>query len=600
VIPHAVRKVKPWLVALVLVVSACTSGAAKRQALPTTVASTPPPLPIVTPHGDVAVGSEQEPGCLDWLSTCVTPSPGVFAVEANTLPRAYDFSADGIYKPSILITGEAGVRNNPEQMVTYNINPRAEWSDGQPITSNDFQYTWQQIVASPAPIDKSGYSRILTVDDTDPHTAIVTFSTPYPNWKQLFGGTYGIYPSHLLQNADFDTALKDGYTWSGGPWKIDHWSKGVELKLIPNMNYWGKKPDLNSVTIKFFTDPAAEQQAFQASQILALYPDAQHPLNAYLSRPGTSVNAVTGLSLVGLWFNVEQTPLNSKAVRQALAYATDRTTIAQEMFITAPVDSKPINSFFTPAYPKGYTEPFGKYHLDLTMVNTLMTGDGWAKGADGIWAKGVSKGVLTLKVDAANPSQMLAAQLLAAEWQLAGFQLTVAPEALTALHTDLTGGNFQVAVLAQTANDDDVGQCDLWCSKNIPKTGAGSATSGTGGSALGSGGSAVGAGGGVGGVGEVGSAAGVSAATAMNYARISDPTLDRLWTDADNNVDQNARLQDAVQGQAALADLVPAIPLVAVPDVLIVNTASLAVEGGQFLHNFVTGPYTYLSSWFLK
>ena len=47
--------------------------------------------------------------------------------------------------------------------------------------------------------------------------------------------------------------MKDGYTWSGGPWKIDHWTKGVELKLVPNVNYWGKKPDLNSVTITFFT-----------------------------------------------------------------------------------------------------------------------------------------------------------------------------------------------------------------------------------------------------------------------------------------------------------------------------------------------------------
>ena len=148
------------------------------------------------------MASEQEPACLDWIAACVTPSPGVYAVEANTLPRAYDFSADGIYKPSILITGEAGVTNTPDQTVTYTINPRADWSDGQPITSSDFKYTWQQIVASTAPIDKSGYSRILSVDDTDPHTAVVTFSTPYANWKQLFGGTYGIYPSHILQNED--------------------------------------------------------------------------------------------------------------------------------------------------------------------------------------------------------------------------------------------------------------------------------------------------------------------------------------------------------------------------------------------------------------
>ena len=563
---HPVRKLKPWLVALVVVVvAACTSGPARHQTLPT-AAPTTTPLPI-TPHGDLVVASEQEPGCLDWIAACVTPSPGVYAVEANTLPRAYDFSADGIYKPSILITGEAAVTSTPDQTVTYTINPRADWSDGQPITSSDFKYTWQQIVASTAPIDKSGYSRILSVDDADPHTAVVTFSTPYPNWKRLFGGTYGIYPSHILQNGDRDAAMKDGYTWSGGPWKIDHWTKGAELKLVPNVNYWGKRPDLDSVTIRFFTDPSVEQEAFQSGQVLAVYPDAQHSLAAYLGPSEATVSATTGLALEGLWFNVEQLPLNSKAVRQALAYATDRTTIAQEMFITTPTDSKPVNSFFTPAYPKGYTEPFAKYHVDSAMVNTLMAGDGWAKGADGVWAKGLQKASLTLKVDAGNPSQVLAAQLLTTQWQQAGFQLTVVPETSAVLGTDLPQGNFQVALFAYAAGDTDVAQCDLWCSKNILK---------------------------------VGGAAASPSPTAANYTRISDPTLDRLWTDVDNNLDQNARVQDAVQAQAALADLVPAIPLVAVPDVLVVNTSKLAVEGGQFLHNFMTGPYTYLNTWFLK
>ena len=355
--------------------------------------------------------------------------------------------------------------------MTYTINPRADWSDGQPITSSDFKYTWQQIVASTAPIDKSGYSRILSVDDADPHTAVVTFSTPYPNWKRLFGGTYGIYPSHILQNGDRDAAMKDGYTWSGGPWRIDHWTKGAELKLVPNVNYWGKRPDLDSVTIRFFTDPSAEQEAFQSGQVLAVYPDAQHSLAAYLGPSEATVSATTGLDLEGLWFNVEQLPLNSKAVRQALAYATDRTTIAQEMFITTPTDSKPLNSFFTPAYPKGYTEPFAKYHVDSAMVNTLMTGDGWSKGADGVWAKGLQKASLTLKVDAGNQSQVLAAQLLTTQWQQAGFQLTVVPETSAVLGTDLPQGNFQVALFSHLAGDTDVAQCDLWCSKNILKVG---------------------------------------------------------------------------------------------------------------------------------
>ena len=46
-----------------------------------------------------------------------------------------------------------------------------------------------------------------------------------------------------------------------------------------------------------------------------------------------------------------------------------------------------------------YTDPqaFADYKLDLDKVDALMTGDGWAKGSDGIWAKGGQKATFTIK-----------------------------------------------------------------------------------------------------------------------------------------------------------------------------------------------------------
>ena len=79
-------------------------------------------------------------------------------------------------------------------MVTYHINPKAVWSDGQPITSTDFKYTWDQIAHGKDIYDTTGYTNIASVDDTDPHTAVVTFKTPYADWKSLFGGIYGDLP----------------------------------------------------------------------------------------------------------------------------------------------------------------------------------------------------------------------------------------------------------------------------------------------------------------------------------------------------------------------------------------------------------------------
>src|SRR5207302_7822629 len=143
--------------------------------------------------------------------------------------------------------------------ITYNINPRAVWDDSQPITSADFRYTWQQIVASPV-TDKTGYEWISAVDDSDPHRAVVNFTKPFGGWKGLFGGSYALLPSHLLGNADRSQMMKNGYSFSGGPWKLDHWTKGAEIRLVPNVRYWGKRPDVSSLTFKFRSDSAAEAQ----------------------------------------------------------------------------------------------------------------------------------------------------------------------------------------------------------------------------------------------------------------------------------------------------------------------------------------------------
>ena len=77
---------------------------------------------------------------------------------------------------------------DPKQVVTYNINPDAVWTDGEPITSTDFKYTWEQIATGTDIYDTTGYNNIESVDDTDPSVAVVTYATPYAGWKGLFGG----------------------------------------------------------------------------------------------------------------------------------------------------------------------------------------------------------------------------------------------------------------------------------------------------------------------------------------------------------------------------------------------------------------------------
>ena len=327
--------------------------------------------------------------------------------------------------------------------------------------------------------------------------------------------------------------------------------------------YWGKMPNLTSVTFKFITDTAAEQQDYRSGQILAYYPQAQPGGETIKGTPGTYFDAVTGLASEGVFFNVEKAPLNDQSVRLALAYATDRDAIVKQLFGPIQPGIKPIQSFFTPAFGKVYTEPFAKYHQDLAMVNQLMTADGWTKGADGIWAKGANKATIELKTTTGNKRRQLTSEILQNEWKSAGFQLTVTPETAGVLFgQDLPSGTFQAVLVTQSPSDNSPSQCSLWCSKNIPTAANGN--------------------------------------TGNNIDRVNDPDLDKAWEAVDTNLDESVRIADAQDGQKTLAALVPAIPIDAFPDILVINSDKIGVEGGTFQHNFAYGAFSQINTWFAK
>lgn len=543
------------LIALSLVAAACGDDDPEGPGGTNTDTTEAKPVP----GGTLVLGAEQEPDCADWIASCAGASWGTFTMGAHTMPRAYDLTPEGEQKPSILLDGEAKLDEGPPMKVTYKLNPKAVWSDGKPITSSDFKYTWEQISKGDDIYDKTGYQDISAVDDSDPKTAVVTFSKPYAAWRDLFGGFYGVYPKHLLpaDEAGRNNAMKDGYKWSGGPWKIDHWTKGQEVVLIRNENFYGQKPHIEKVVFRFITDTAAQAQAYKTGQVAMIYPQAQLELQELFTQPDTKHDVVTGLSYEALWFNAEKPPLNDKNVRQALAYATDRDAIVNALFGPVQPGIKPINAFMTQGNKKWYTsEPFKIYKRDLGKVDELMKAAGYTKNAQGIWAKGGQPVALAISTTAGNKRRERTEELLQSQWKEAGFNLTTNNTRAATLFGDWgPNGVFQIALYAQVPSSTDPGLCNVFCSENIPTT---------------------------------------EKSSGQNWTRLASKAIDEPWKAVDTELDEDKRQDLVEKGQKALADELPGLPIDPFPDVLIYNSAKL---NGPIGHNFAYGPFVNMNEW---
>ena len=278
------------------------------------------------------------------------------------------------------------------------------------------------------------------------------------------------------------------------------------------------------------------------------------------SAPNTFFGVKEGYSYEGIWLNAAKPPLDSKAVRQALAYATDRDAIVKQLFGAVKPDIKPIQSLTTPTNDIWYTEAFAKYTASQAKVDQLMQGDGWAKQG-GVWTKNGQKATLTIKSTTGNKRRELMEQILDSQWKKAGFD--VAPpdnqKAGNLFGELLPKGDYQLSIFAQTPTSSSPAQCVNFCSKNIPT--AANSFSGT------------------------------------NWYRISDPSIDGPWDKADGELDQTARKKLVSDGYVALAEQMPMIPIDPFPNITLYNTAKL---GGTISDNPIFGMFWNMNEWFCK
>jgi peptide/nickel transport system substrate-binding protein len=376
----------------------------------------------------------------------------------NVYPQPFRTTPDFEVVPDPnYLTSAKQVKDDP-QTVELKINPKAVWSDGTPISADDFIWNWQAQNGTNKDIDvatTTGYEDIGSVTGSDGgKTVTIEFKKPFADWKALFGN---LLPKHLMeQTAPGDVAkqwnegLANFPTWSGGPFKIASYTKDQTLTLVPNDKWWGEKPHLDQLVVRFGIDTGAVPQALQNKEIDLAYPQPQIDLVQKIKAvPGVKAEIAYGLSYEHIDFNFHNEHLAVKEVRQAIAYALDRDDIVNRTVKQFDDGGKRLdNRIWLTGQPE--YEAHGKDYAkkNVAKAEELLKKAGYVKGSDGIYAKDGKKLSLRIGTTGGNALREQTEQLIQSQLKAAGIDIKIENVDGSAIFDEFDVGNFDIALFA--------------------------------------------------------------------------------------------------------------------------------------------------------
>lgn len=236
---------------------------------------------------------------------------------------------------------------------TFKLRKDAAWSDGQPVTANDFVYAWQRLVT---PATAADYSYMidmvvnaneimagekdpseLGIKALDDSTIEVTLHTPTPYFLEVcaFPAAYPVRQDMIEKGGDqwtFDTATYIG----NGPYVMTEWEHNSYIRMAKNDKYYDYE-NLGPATIKFalMDDDNAKLAAFKSGELLFNEQPPVDEIPGLLESGELKVADYIGTYYV--CFNNSLEPFDNVKVREAFSLVIDRNYITSQISGTGEV-----------------------------------------------------------------------------------------------------------------------------------------------------------------------------------------------------------------------------------------------------------------------
>lgn len=241
--------------------------------------------------------------------------------------------------------------------IIFNINEKARFHDGQPITANDVVLTFNTLISKGHPYFASYYSAVAEVKALSKYRVKFSFKVANNRELPLIVGALPVLPAHYWKDKDFtrSTIAPVG----SGPYKIRDVDMGRSIRFERVKDYWGANLPVNrgrynfdNIAVDYYRDNTIALQAFKSgeyhfraentSRNWATAYTGKNFDQGYIIKSEIRHQLPTGMQ--SFVFNLRRPLFQDPLVREALNYAFDFEWTNQRLFYNAYVRT---NSYFS-------------------------------------------------------------------------------------------------------------------------------------------------------------------------------------------------------------------------------------------------------------
>lgn len=373
---------------------------------------------------------------------------------------------------------------------SWTIDAKANWSDGKPITGNDFLARVKMQARSKVTPNKSTFNDVegyqdyaagkataisgIKVDSADPKKFTVKFTRIFcPALTNVFGAApmpehvFGKYTvdADATKNVD-EAAENNNPPVASGPFKLKEWRKGDQVILTRNDQYFKGAPLLEEYVYKVVADTTVQAAQLKTGEVtLGLVQPVDFDSLKAEDRLKLYEWPDNGYTYIGWRANNPNVAfLGDKKVRQALWYGIDIDAVVRSVLLGHGVKQLQHASSVSWAAATGLNE----YKYDKAKAESLLKEAGWAKGGDGIFAKEGKPLAITIVTNQGNKTRETFLQVATEQYKQLGVKINPKVEAFESLVPKLTGGSPEIEAVIigwQLATDPDA--FTVWHSTNV-------------------------------------------------------------------------------------------------------------------------------------